>query len=66
MRKINFKRQDELVQASLVFSMLHPVEFKKELGVNFSHEEMDRARNFFANRSLPRKNGERRPKRKRV
>lgn len=57
MAGFNFKRQNELIEASLVFCMLNLDDFKKDLGVDFSREEMEKARFFFANRRPPKGKG---------
>jgi len=65
MAGFNFKRQNELIEASLIFSMLNLADFKKDLGVDFSREEMEKARFFFANRRPPKNKGKNNFKKKR-
>ena len=45
-----FERQNELVQASIIFSMLHIEDFGDELAVDFSRSEMDKALRFYQKR----------------
>ena len=55
-----FKRQNELVQASIVFSMLHLDKFEHDLAVDFSKAEMDKALKFYQKRK-PFKNNKKKP-----
>ena len=55
-----FTRQNELVQASIVFSMLHLDKFKHDLAVDFSKIEMEKALRFYQKRK-PFKNNKKEP-----
>ena len=57
-----FKRQNELIQASIVYGLFHLKDFQKDMGVDFTREEMDRALKFYEKRKPFKKNKKSRTK----
>ena len=51
-----FKRQNELIQASIVYGLFHLEDFQKDMGVDFTREEMDQALKFYQKRKPFKKN----------